>query len=225
MSAIRKFARSVLPERVVESVFVARARAEHAANLTKDLKLDQSLLDSAQLLSDRIEMLKRMPKGGVVAEIGVAQGKFSQLILEHCEPSKLILIDPWDREDIRYSEESYLAIQKNMADEITAGQVELRRGYSYDAIPGIDADSVDWVYIDAAHDYQSVKDDLAMCARIVKHDGMLAGHDYIKWVSPTSRYGVLEAVNEFSAETHSPFVFLTNQLDKHDSFALRNNKL
>ena len=45
------------------------------------------------VLSNRSELLRRLPKGGVVAEIGVADGDYSQEILALNEPSKLLLID------------------------------------------------------------------------------------------------------------------------------------
>ena len=46
-------------------------------------------------LTDRTELLRRMPTQAVVAEIGVNEGDFSQKILTLCQPSKLVLIDVW----------------------------------------------------------------------------------------------------------------------------------
>ena len=80
------------------------------------------------------------------------------------------------------------------------------------------------MYVDAAHDYDNVSKDLEMCLRIVKPGGLISGHDYVRWVDPTVRHGVVEAVNEFVNRTRSCFVMLTNQFDKVDSFAIRLNK-
>ncbi|RLI59813.1 MAG: hypothetical protein DRO67_09555, partial [Candidatus Asgardarchaeum californiense] len=52
--------------------------------------------------------------------------------------------------------------------------------------------SVDFVFIDAAHDYESVKNDIAAWFPKVKVGGIIAGHDY-KNDEPT---GVEQAVDE-----------------------------
>ena len=207
-------------------VRVSRAKREHQELLSRHNQiLDQNLLEDAQLVADRYVMLERMPKKSRVAEIGVAQGNFSKSILKICEPVELHLIDPWNYDaDVRYSEESFKRIGLTLKDAISMGQVVLHRGYSFDVLPKFGDDYFDWVYIDGAHDYDSVRNDLHMCRRVVKRSGLIAGHDYVRWGSPTTRYGVLEAVNEFASQTRSPFRFFTNQYDKHDSFALVLNK-
>ena len=53
--------------------------------------------------------------------------------------------------------------------------------------------SVDFVFIDAAHDYESVKKDLKAWFPKIKKGGVLAGHDYLYWE-------VIDAVNEFFGE-------------------------
>jgi hypothetical protein len=52
--------------------------------------------------------------------------------------------------------------------------------------------SLDFVYIDAAHDYANVKADILAWKPKVKPGGILAGHDYNKENSP----GLVQAVNE-----------------------------
>jgi predicted O-methyltransferase YrrM len=56
-----------------------------------------------------------------------------------------------------------------------------------------DDHSVDFVFIDAAHDYESVKKDLKAWFPKIKKGGVLAGHDYLYWE-------VSNAVNEFFGE-------------------------
>jgi predicted O-methyltransferase YrrM len=52
-------------------------------------------------------------------------------------------------------------------------------------------ESIDFLYIDAAHDYNSIKDDINNWHPKVKKHGIIAGHDYSKaWP------GVVKAVNE-----------------------------
>ena len=51
--------------------------------------------------------------------------------------------------------------------------------------------SLDFVYIDAAHEYESVKDDIEAWMPKVKIDGYIGGHDYVP-----NAYGVYKAVDE-----------------------------
>src|SRR5687767_6022213 len=47
------------------------------------------------VLTSRQELLRHLPKGGIAAEIGVADGDYSAAILASAEPRELHLIDPW----------------------------------------------------------------------------------------------------------------------------------
>jgi len=55
--------------------------------------LPQSALDGAKLYADRATMLRALPKGGIVAEVGVWRGDFSKLIWETYKPDELHLVD------------------------------------------------------------------------------------------------------------------------------------
>lgn len=57
-----------------------------------------------------------------------------------------------------------------------------------DAAKLFEDNSIDFCFIDAAHDYESVKKDIMAYWPKVKNGGILAGHDYEK--------GVLQAVHE-----------------------------
>ena len=49
--------------------------------------------------------------------------------------------------------------------------------------------SLDFVYIDARRDYDSVKEDLNAWFRKVKPGGIFAGHDYVDGVLPRATSG------------------------------------
>jgi len=81
--------------------------------------------------------------------------------------------------------------------------VEIVRDFSVEGAERFKDDFFDFCYLDAAHDYDSVVDDLNAWWPKVKEGGVLSGHDYF----PDTRIwrgkacGVYQAVNEF-AEKH-----------------------
>ena len=56
-------------------------------------------------------------------------------------------------------------------------------------------ESLDFIFIDACHDYECVVDDLNAWFPKLKKNGIIAGHDYY-----AGFYGVEKAVNEFFYE-------------------------
>jgi len=58
--------------------------------------------------------------------------------------------------------------------------------------------SLDFVFIDAHHSYEAVRDDMNAWYRKVRKGGVFSGHDY---GSPGRRFGVRRAVDEFMERT------------------------
>ena len=136
----------------------------------------------------RRELLKRMPKGGVCAEIGVWDGGFSEEILEITQPKTLHLIDPWTfqpefknsafgretrRDDMA---EKYLAVQEKFKGD---DRVVIHRKMSDEALEQFDDHSLDWVYLDGNHNYEVVSNDLKLSLDKVKPNGIIAGDDLL----------------------------------------------
>jgi len=65
---------------------------------------------------------------------------------------------------------------------------------SAEAAPHIPESSLDFVFIDAIHTYEAVKQDIALWASKVRPAGLIAGHDY-RWP------GVQKAVLEFQEQS------------------------
>jgi Methyltransferase domain len=179
----------------------------------------------------RRNLLELMPKASVCAEIGVWKGNFSKKILNRVQPSTLHLIDPWKF----VQEEGYeLAdyggkvaksqadmdglferVRERFADEISRGVVHIHRATSTEAGATFPDDYLDWVYIDANHSYEFVRDDLLLFHVKVKPGGYLTGDDYgIKGWWGT---GVKDAVDEFVAQGKGEWV-----LQERGQFVLRN---
>lgn len=119
-------------------------------------------------------------------ELGVYKGAFSQCILDAWMGS-LIGVDSYNQG----SEFGIMmeAINRNSI-YIDAGRYRLIINDTITAA-SLCPSELDFVYIDAAHDYESVCSDIAHWAPKVKRGGLICGHDYGK------ESGVKEAVDEF----------------------------
>lgn len=177
-------------------------------------------LKNASLLSTRQELLKLLPKQGVVAEIGVDEGGFSQEILDTCSPAKLHLVDFWGSK--RYNQEKRKGVEKRFENQINDGTVEINLGLSTDVVDQFKNDYFDWIYIDTDHSYKTTIAELEGYAPKMKEGGIMAGHDFIvgHWNGMT-RYGVIEAVYEFCSKNDWEIMYLTTELDPPPSFAIR----
>jgi len=140
------------------------------------------------VLTDRKTMIREyLPKGAVVAEVGVFRGDNAHTILEGAEPRELHLID------LDFS----LLHRHPFEPALRDGIVRLHEKDSVAALASFPDKYFDWVYIDGDHSYPGVKRDIEEAKRTVKPDGLLVVNDYIffsHW--EFIRYGVVHAVNE-----------------------------
>jgi predicted O-methyltransferase YrrM len=180
--------------------------------------LPQTFFADCRVLSSRSDLLKALPQGGIVAEIGVADGDYSADLLTHNRPTILHLVDAWDSERYKRGVES---VQSRFALEIASGSVRIHRGRSVDVLPKLDKKSFDWLYLDTSHTYADTSQELRLCVSLVKDGGRIAGHDFCTG-NPYSTlpYGVIQAVYEFCIEYKWRFEYITLDGDGHFSFCL-----
>ena len=184
------------------------------------VELTQQHLQNARLLPNRSDLLERLPKGGIVAEVGVDQGEFSDEILVTCQPEKLHLIDVWNTE--RYGIQKETQVKSKFKTSIKSGVVEINKGFSTTVLPQFEDHYLDWIYIDSDHTYQTTSEELKIARDKVKSGGFICGHDYAigNWRTHY-RYGVIEAVHEFCMKYNWEIVYLTSETHQIHSFALR----
>ncbi|MEZ5488219.1 MAG: class I SAM-dependent methyltransferase [Steroidobacteraceae bacterium] len=177
--------------------------------------LDRLLSRQARRAAKRDFLFDVLPRGGVVIEVGVFDGDFSERILALNEPRKLHLVDPWftkadgtlfDGPTQQFNsadqasatlEAQYQHVTGRFAAEIAAGRIEIHRTLSHLAAPQFPDEHFDWIYVDASHFYEDVKVDLAAFWPKLKRGGYIAGDDYDRrgiW-----EHGVTRAVDEFVA--------------------------
>ena len=140
------------------------------------------------------------------AEIGVKIGNYSDELLSNWKGAELVSIDPWlsadpeeyvDRSNVSQQEFDRFYEQTRERLARHGDRSTIWRMTSVEAAAKVPDHSFDFVYIDARHDYESVKEDLeAWCAK-VRPGGILAGHDYVDGDLPEGEFYVKSAVDEF----------------------------
>jgi len=144
------------------------------------------------------------------AEIGVAEGFFSERLCQLMPELKLYSVDPWEN----YPE--YLDYHGiNLEEKYQLAKIRLKpytceiiRKYSMDAVKDFADESLDFVYIDAAHDFNHVYEDIRAWHQKVKKGGIVAGHDWGK----RKNYGVVKAVTRWMARRHiSPLIIFAKE--------------
>lgn len=128
-------------------------------------------------------------------EIGVRHGTYSAWLLEHTKLEKLYSLDCFEHTD-------GLAITYNNLLRFS-NRSEIVQGFSPQASAIFPDEYFDFIYIDANHTYQSVKQDLIAWWVKLKKGGLFCGDDYTHLINPgQGKYGVVEAVNEFIKENN-----------------------
>jgi len=127
---------------------------------------------------------------GIVAELGVAAGEFSETILKNDSVVKLYSIDRWsDHHDEREFQRCTNRLQ------VFSGRSEIIREPLESAVVRFPDEYFDAIYIDAyAHTGQCGGRWMREWWPKLKRGGTFSGHDYDKSYLPT-----IEAVDEFAA--------------------------
>lgn len=173
-------------------------------------------------LPARIDLFKLLPPGSVMAEVGVWRGYLSIEILNKCpNVAKLFLIDAWRRQvwsayeqqSDQQHEADLAECRRHIGGHLPSGRVRVIRGTSAEvALHDRTIPPLDFVYIDAAHEYRFVMEDLTNWSKRLKPTGAIGGHDYTH--NPDSKkwgFGVIEAVNDFCRDNGWTITHLTTE--------------
>ena len=174
------------------------------------------------------------------AEIGVQRGDNAQSILDELNIKKLHLIDVWDLISFNKTQEGHSLVHRdhiNLANYyghpfINGGKKYLNiNNYSYVsnrfkdnkkiklikdssnvAVEQFRNNSLDFVYIDANHNYKKVLEDISIWAKKVKTNGIISGHD-------THLIDVLQAVIDYSIKHGQHLI-----IEHPDWYFIKHNK-
>lgn len=158
------------------------------------MRLYQKYIKDLKVVLNIENLLKLLPKNGIVAEIGVDNGDFSNKILFFAKLKKLYLIDKWD--SVGYDKSKMNYVSKRFQNQIDDGIVIVIKGKSEKVLRKFENQFFDWVYIDTSHSYKQTLRELELCRMKVKNSGIIAGHDYCQGnVKDTFAYDLVQAVN------------------------------
>lgn len=176
------------------------------------------------------ETWKRIPKNSIGVELGVWKGDSSEKFLRRAK--HLYLVDPWsvvpyeDSDEFgdyqgylkRYSslvgssnpddfQKYYDKIAKQVKNRFINKPVTIYRMTTTSFFNQF-TEKVDWVYVDALHNFDGCLSDLRNSLKIVKPGGSILGDDY------HTKDGVTRAVDAFIKETNlSLDNFYTDQFE------------
>jgi hypothetical protein len=145
------------------------------------------------MCASRNDLVKLLPRGGRVAEVGTYRGDFARHILATCEPAELHIID--------------LDVSLVDAEVLHDERVTAHVGPSHEVLSGFPSAHFDWIYIDADHSYAGVTRDAGAAASKVRPGGFLVFNDFAHMDPFLGAYGVHRAVVDFAVANRWPFAW------------------
>lgn len=163
----------------------------------------------------------------VGAEIGVERGLFTLTLTANNPDAKIYGVDAWAaykgyRDHV--SQSKLDRFYEETLERVNGHNVELIKGWSVDVSQQFDNGSLDFVYIDANHNFINVAKDLDAWVPKVRKGGIVSGHDYIKRKNPSLGQHVVEVVDAYvSAFKIKPLIILGRK-DKREGELRDNNR-
>lgn len=123
------------------------------------------------------------------AEIGVFKGKYSEVLCKKNPQAHIWGVDAWKLDAhpegvfVNGEEQAYFdkCYQETLNRMKPFNNYTIIKKYSMDALKDIPDQSLDFVYIDAGHDFMSFTEDLHWWLKKLKVGGIMSGHDYARY--------------------------------------------
>ena len=195
--------------------------------------LEQRHIGDARLFAHRVEMLRTLslPADAVIGEVGVAEGGFSQFLLDQFKPKTFVGFDLFELHQMPilwgkptsevFEGKTHFAYYRDRFAH-AAAEIIVEQGPSYDRLAHYPDGTFDMLYIDAGHEYKDVKKDTEIAAKKLKSNGVLIFNDYILYDHLAGTpYGVVQAVNELIVQGDWQIVGFALQQQMFCDIALR----
>lgn len=160
------------------------------------VKTGDNLPYTGWLQSTRTDIYKFMGTLGFKygAEIGVRRGRNAKDMFNQMPNLQLLCVDTWRPYKRGMSEKRAEEIYKSCQQRLKDCNAQYLRMTSVEASKQVKDGSLDFVYIDAMHDFDNVMTDIITWVPKVKKEGIISGHDYFKFYQS----GVIEAVKAYT---------------------------
>lgn len=142
------------------------------------------------------------------AEIGVAAGEYSEILMKANPNLTLYGVDPWEpyrgyKDFARLG--TFTSLEQQAHERLDKyDNYHFIKKYSLDAAKDFEDESLDFVYIDANHSEPYVTQDITAWFKKVRRGGIVAGHDYArikaKGIEDSTNWAVIPAVHNFARE-------------------------
>lgn len=135
-------------------------------------------------------------------EVGVSQGHYSKILIQANPDLKLYGVDPYEPHS-GYRDYTHQTTF-NRLNETAHQQLDQFTNYTFvpkysmEAVKDFTDNSLDFVYIDGDHSFQSVTNDIAEWSKKVRKGGIISGHDYARQ-KDNARVHVVQVVNAYTS--------------------------
>lgn len=171
--------------------------------------LTRDHIRNARLYANRVDLVESLRPEighGVIAELGVATGDFSKVLIQLLSPRQFVGFDIFEMH--QYPEHWGIPIETllhgmthrdcyahNLRESADILTIEIGDGQTY--LARYPDSYFDMIYIDAFHTYEAVVRDAAVATQKVRPGGILFFNDYIIWShGDHTPYGVVQVCNE-----------------------------
>jgi len=161
-------------------------------------------------------------------------GDFSQFILRTIEPDIFVAMDRFDAHNYpviwgkpsveKLKGMTHLEFYKQRLSG-HAKQLRCELGDSWECLSRYPDQTFDMIYIDAGHDYESVRRDAEVAVQKIMPKGIMIFNDYIKYSHyDDCYYGVIPVVNDLVANRGFEVVGLALHWDMYCDVAIRRRQ-
>ena len=153
---------------------------KYKINVGKQYLVDVEQMAGSADLSKLFAELK-FNKG---VEVGTDQGLFAEVLCKDNPDLKLFCVDPWiadayeEGNPYKVEAEYYNARYEETKERLKPYNATIVRKTSMEALEDFEDNSLDFVYIDANHDFLNFTMDLHYWMKKVRPGGIVSGHDY-----------------------------------------------
>ncbi len=137
----------------------------------------------------------------VGAEVGVERGKYSEVLCTKNPGVRLYAIDYWTSYSgyRDYTSQSKLdRFYEEVKERLKDFNCKIIKKSSVEAAKDFEDNSLDFVYIDANHEFRHVVEDISAWIKKVRPGGIISGHDYRRATKAKYLHHVVEAVQGYT---------------------------